>query len=86
MHYLIGQFALHSHQSLCCQFSAVKNILQKFVLLLRQQIRAKKPIRFKSYPMKFKSAFRVAEAKWRDQISLTAGNETEDPLYFASRK
>ena len=34
--------------------------------------------------MKFTS-FRAAEAKWRDQISQTAGNETEVPIYFASR-
>ena len=70
----------------CCQFSAVKNILKKIIILLKQQIKAQKPIRFKSRPMKFKSAFREAEAKWRDQISLTAGNETEVPIYFGSRK
>ena len=86
MHYLIGQFALHSHQSLLLPISAVKNILKKFIILQKQQIKAQKPIRFKSRPMKFKSAFRAAEAKWRDQISLTAGNETEVPIYFGSRK
>ena len=70
----------------CCQFSAVKNILKKFIILLRQKIKAQKPIRFKSRPMKFKSAFRAAEAKWRDRIFLSAGNETEDPINFASKK
>ena len=45
---------------------------------------AKKEIWFKSRAIKFKS-FRVVEAKWRDQISHTAGNETEVPIYFASR-
>ena len=68
-----------------CQFSAVKNILKKFIIL-RQQTKAQKSIRFKSRPMKFKFAFRAAEAKWRDQISLTAGKETEVPIYFGSRK
>ena len=45
---------------------------------------AKKEILFKSRAIKFKS-FRAVEAKWRDQISHTAGNETEVPIYFASR-
>ena len=34
--------------------------------------------------MKFTS-YRAAEAKLRDQISQTAGNETEVSIYFASR-
>ena len=69
-----------SLQSLSLQFSAVKNI---HFTETTDKI-AKKEIWFKGRAIKFTS-FRAAEAKWRDQISHTAGDETEVPIYFASR-
>ena len=42
------------------------------------RLKSQKAIRFKSCSTKFKS-FRTAEAKWQDQISQTAGNESEVP-------
>ena len=87
MHYLIGQFALNGHQSLLLPIFHCKEYSKKIYLFFTETTdKSAKPIRFKSRPMKFKSAFRAAEAKWRNQISLTAGNEMGVPIYFGSRK
>ena len=87
VHYLMGQFALYAYvlsvfKVFRFQFSAVKNILKKLIILLKQKIIYK--IWFKSRAIKFTS-FRTAETKWRDQISQTADNKTEVPIYYASR-
>ena len=85
MHCLVGQFALHSHRSLLLPIFSCKEYCKKIYHFTETTNKSTKTYSIQKLPMKFKSAFRAAEAKWRDQISLTAGNETEVPIYSASR-
>ena len=56
-----------------------KEYSQKHLSFYRDnRLKSQKAIRFKSCPTKFKS-FRTAEVKWRNQISQTAGKESEVP-------
>ena len=70
----------HQSSSLLLPIFHSKEYFQKHLSFYRDdRLKSQKAIRFKSCPTKFKS-FRTAEAKWRDQISQIAGNESEVPI------